>query len=106
MCRGMTVLHEGDQHILGSCEIQVMLVPFGSQSGGLGVLLFGLDSSGFGRSCFCTVFTMCPAVPQKRQACCPYSIDVPEVLACHLCQVSGVHRGQVLLFRSTSFVLH
>src|SRR5882724_6102464 len=37
--------------ILGSCKIQMALVLLRSPSGGLRVLLFGLDSSGFGRSC-------------------------------------------------------
>src|SRR5882724_6090402 len=41
--------------ILGSCQVQMALVLLRCRSGGLGVLLFGLDSSGFGRSCFCTV---------------------------------------------------
>src|SRR5882724_4811524 len=41
--------------ILGSCEVQMVLVLLRNQSGGLGVLLFGLDSSGFGRNCLCTV---------------------------------------------------
>jgi len=41
--------------ILGSCKVQVTVSPSWEQSGGLRVLLFGLDSAGFGRSCFCTV---------------------------------------------------
>src|SRR5882724_8878684 len=41
--------------ILGSCEVQMALVLLRSRSGGLRVRLFSLDSSGFGRSCFCTV---------------------------------------------------
>src|SRR5882724_12721171 len=41
--------------ILRSCEVQMVLVLLRSRSGGLGVLLFGLDSLGFGRSCFFTV---------------------------------------------------
>src|SRR5882724_8194113 len=41
--------------ILGSCEVQMVLVRLRSQSGGLGVLLLRLDSLGFGRSCLCTV---------------------------------------------------
>src|SRR5882724_7663303 len=54
--------------ILGSCEVQMVLVLLRSQSGGLRVLLFGLDSSGFGRSCFCTVLrdVSCCAIEKTK----------------------------------------
>ena len=44
---------------------------------------------------FIQSFAICPVVPQKDKACCPYGIDIPEVLICRLCQVSEMHRGWV-----------
>jgi len=71
-----------------------------------GVLLFSLDSSGFGRSCLCTVLrdVSCGAT-EKQKLCCPYGTDVPEALACIFASFGSALEAGFLLFRSTSFVL-
>jgi len=78
-----------------SCEVQMALVLLRSQSGGLGVLLFGLDGSGLEEAAFAQSFVIVLQCGRKDKACCPYGIDIPEVLACCLCQVSGVHQRWV-----------
>src|SRR5882724_1480528 len=54
--------------ILRLCEVQMALFLLRSRSGGLGVTLFGLDSLGFERSCFCTVLrNVCCSAAEKTK---------------------------------------